>query len=117
MSSTASIAYAPDSAWMSLMPFTSYSQCVSQPDQPVPDPGLGRADREVEHRGHFCVCVPAVVREGDGLALDDGQSLECGAHAPGLERRLRRVGRGVVLDGVVRVVVAGVAATGRLGRA
>src|SRR5688572_16525535 len=117
MSSTASTAYAPDSAWMSLMPVTSYSQCVSQPDHSVSDPGLGRADREVEHRGHFGVRVTAVVGEGDGLALRGRQPLEGGPHPPRLERRLRRVGGGVVVDRDGGVVVAGIAPAGRLCRA
>ena len=52
----------------------AYSHRVAQSDQAVPDPGLGRADREVEHGGHFRVCVAPEVRELERLALDRGEA-------------------------------------------
>ena len=45
-------------------------ETVAHPDEPVADPGLDRAQGDLELLGHLTVAVPAVVGQGDRLALD-----------------------------------------------
>ena len=54
---------------MSLMT-SAHPHGVAQPDESVADPGLGGADRQVEHGRHLRVRVAAEVRQLEGLALD-----------------------------------------------
>ena len=52
----------------------SYSDCVTEPDQAVANPGLCGPDREVEEAGHLGVRVAPEVRQLDGFALHLGEA-------------------------------------------
>ena len=80
--SRASSAYAAASSWISL---TTPPQRVAQADEAVADPGLDRAERQLEPFGDLALGVAAEVGERQRLALDRGQRLEALADAFGVE--------------------------------
>ena len=51
----------------------SRRKCEAQPDQPVADPGLHRAERDIEPLCHLALAVAAEVSQRDCLALDRSQ--------------------------------------------
>src|SRR5665647_3906367 len=57
---------------------------VPEPDQPVPDPGLGGAQRDLQRSADLVVGVPVVVGQLDGFPLDRGER----AHGPPHDRRI-----------------------------
>src|SRR4249920_3016875 len=70
---------------------SGHPQAITHPDEPVADPGLDRAQGDLEQVGYLPVAVSAVVGQGDGLPLHLGEPVQAAPYPLPVQARLHRL--------------------------